>query len=293
MEPLAAMNQNITFAYGHVIGEGIQNVLAGMSEDTILFRAFLGWHADLEARDDKRNKNFYSTVIAIQTFIHMRNSGYLDDYELVEYNGRPAIELSFKIIFSDEFVYRGFVDAVLRHKETGEILVLECKTTSTTINPAQYKNSAQAIGYSVILDKIFQGLSSYKVLYLVYHSKDNSYEQLPFTKTYLMRAQWIQELLLDIESIKMYDNVGVFPMRGESCYNFGRQCEYMSTCTLATSYLVKNLNNEEEKNLDTKVYDIELTINELIAGQLEKNSSSGNVIEENNAVPLIEGDILL
>jgi hypothetical protein len=127
----------------------------------------------------------------------------------------------------------------------------------------------------VILDVLFEGLSSYKVLYLVYKTKSGDYEQLPFIKSYLQRATWIQELLLDIETIKLYEATGVYPMRGESCYDFFRECEYLNVCTLSTAALTKP--PTAENVADRKVYDVELTMEDLIVGQLRKNQGVENV----------------
>lgn len=276
-DPTAARNQNVTFAYGHIVGDGIQQIFLGESEDKIIWTQYLAWHADLAYELPKDGKSFYSAISALQKLIYMRESGYLADWELVIYNGRPAVELSFRITFPDGFTMRGSLDAVLRHKHTGEVMVLECKTTkSRNVNGAQYKNSAQGVGYSVVMDVLFPELSSYKVLYLVYKTLDKEYEQLPFVKNYLQRATWIQELLLDIETIKLYENAGVYPMRGESCYSFFRECEYLNVCTLSTANLTRPYTREydvngEEIPLDPKVYDFELTMNDLIMGQLKKN----------------------
>jgi hypothetical protein len=231
---------------------------------------FCAWHASLEDRNDKQNKSFWLAIAAIQRFISMRESGFLDDYELLEYGGRAAIELSFRITFPDGFLFRGSVDAVLRHRVTGEVIVLECKTSSaTSLNAASYKNSAQGIGYSTVLDVICPEINSYKVLYLVYLTKAMNYEILPFPKTFVQRATWIQELLLDIETIKMYEGMGVFPMRGESCYDFYRECEYYNQCTMSTNLITKPFT--EGTVVDDKVYDVELTLVDLIAGQMSKH----------------------
>jgi hypothetical protein len=121
----------------------------------------------------------------------------------VHYEGKPACELSFAIYLPDGFIYRGFVDAVLRNRKTGAVRVLECKTHSgTTINPATYKNSAQAIGYSIVLDAIFPELSSYDVLYHAYSSKREEYEMIPFEKSYYARALWIRELLWMLKPLR-------------------------------------------------------------------------------------------
>jgi len=263
---------NITFAFGHVVGEAIQFALEGKSEQEIILRMFAGWHADLFAHDPKGKKSFWLAVMALQKFLSLREQGFLNEYDLVYYNGKPACELSFAISFPEGFRMRGFVDAVLRHRESGEILVLECKTTGlTTLNPATYQNSSQAIGYSVVLDNIFPELSSYKVLYLVYQTGNQEFTPIPFLKTYLQRAIWIRELLLDIESIKMYEAAELYPMRGESCFSFFRPCEYLQSCTLSTGFLTKPCTPEEE---DKTEYQIQLTLSDLLESQLNKTSGA-------------------
>ena len=267
-----SVKSKVTFAYGHVVGEAIQLAFESKTEDEIIWKMFQGWDTDLIYEDEKLEKSFWSAVHAAQKFLSLRDSGFLREYELVYYNGLPACELSFCINFPDGFRLRGFVDGVLRHKGTGEIIVLECKTTgSATVNPATYKNSAQAIGYSVVLDHIFPELSSYKVLYLIYQTKSKEYTPIQFTKTYLQRALWIRELLLDIEIIKMYEEAEVYPMRGESCYSFFRECEYMNTCQLSTEYLTKPATVAD---LDRTEYQITLTLDDLLDSQLSKMETS-------------------
>lgn len=258
----------VTFAFGHIVGEAIQLAIEGYSEQDIIFKMFLGWHTDLFAEDPKLAKSFFSAVIALKRFLSLREAGFLKEYELVYYNGKPACELSFSVIFPDGFRLRGFVDAVLRHTDTGKVIVLECKTTgSATVNPATYKNSAQAIGYSIVLDSIFPDLSSYEVLYLIYNTKSGEYLPIPFQKTYLQRALWIRELLLDIETIKMYEDAEVYPMHGESCYSFFRECEYLNVCQLSTEYLTKPCTPDQEDKTD---YQIVLTLDDLLTTQLAK-----------------------
>lgn len=160
---------SVTLSYGQVVGLGVQLSLLGLSFDEIVFKLFLEWKPLLLQEDEKRKKSFWYAISAIQRFISMREDGFLADYELVYYNGVPANELSFRIHLPDGFKYRGFIDSVLRHKKDGRIMVLECKTTaSNNLNAAMYKNSSQAVGYSVVLDRLFHDLSSYEVLYLVY-----------------------------------------------------------------------------------------------------------------------------
>lgn len=267
------LDATLTFAFGSIVGLGVQMHFEGYSEDQIIWALFQQWEAELFAENEKQKKSFWLAIAAVQQFLGMRKNGYLADWELVYVDSKPAVELSFAVQLPNGFRYRGFVDAVLRNRVTGEVMVLECKTSSiANLNPSQYKNSAQAVGYSVVLDDMFPDLSSYQVLYLVYLTKSMAWESLPFSKSYLQRALWIQELLLDCEIITLYENTGVYPMRGESCFSFYRDCEYMQTCTLSTEYLTKPLTDEEAAALAEKEsqYQIVVTVEDLIRSQLAR-----------------------
>lgn len=265
---------SVTYAFGHAVGAGIQAaLLPNATEESILWEAFKAWGADLLGENTKQTKSFWYAVNAIQKFLILRSQGYLQDWELVYHKGKPAIELSFIITFPDGFVYRGFVDAVLRNIVTGKVMVLELKTTSAAyLSVAQYKNSAQAIGYSIVLDALFPTLSSYEVLYLIYKTKTLDYEQMLFIKSYVQRARWIKELLLDIEQIKTYASHNLFPMHGESCNDWYRDCEYLDVCTLNNDYLLKPHSSEDLQRIekDNASYQINLTLAQLLESQLSK-----------------------
>jgi hypothetical protein len=257
------------------VGHGIQLAFENKSEDQILWEMFQRWDIDLLEDNPKQVKSFWLAVIAVQKLIQMRESGFLDDWQLAYIDDKPCCELSFLISLPNGFRYRGFVDAVLQNSVTGEIMVLEVKTTGmSTVNAATYRNSAQAIGYSVILDHLFPNHSSYEVLYLVYKTKSKEYDTLPFTKSYLQRALWIRELLLDIDIIQLYENADIYPMHGESCFNFFRECEYLYTCTLSTDKLTESITQEQEQKIleSHETYQIQITLDDLIQSQLRKES---------------------
>lgn len=276
LEKEAEIEQGVTFAYGTAVGIGIASVMENKTDTQIAMDMFLGWDADLLDEDTKRKKSFWLAYFAVQRLVTMRDSGFLDDYELVYYEREgelvPAVELSFLIMLPDDFIYRGFVDVVLRHKITGDIMVLECKTSSAVAQPAMYRNSGQAIGYSVVLDKLFPSLSSYTVLYLVYESKTFDYKQLPFQKSLFQRALWLQELLIDTQTISLYEEFETYPMHGESCYSYFRPCEYLSLCTLSTKNLTKPLTDKIVDKLaeDLEKYEFVVTFEQLVQSQMDK-----------------------
>jgi len=280
----------LTFQFGHTVGEGIQLLLSGHSLKETIWISFIKWKQDLFADDIKRKKSFALAIIAIQKFAALQSSGFLKEYELVYYKGKPAIELGFRIHLPGGFKYRGFVDVVLRNKDTGEVLVLEIKTSSGTVIASSYKNSAQAIGYSIILDFLFPKLSSYKVLYLVYKTKELEYEPIAYTKSYLQRALWIEELLLEVEMIQLYENRGVYPMHGESCVGkFYRECKYLGICTMSTERLTSPISEKGLKALDEEKYDAEISIMDLIKTQLENTEGMEDGTESTSAAVHIDG----
>lgn len=240
-------------------------LLQGISLDQVYLNLALKWEVDLLAENPKQKKSIWDCFIALDKFSWLLQQDILDGFILASYAGKPAIELGFRISFPDGFRYRGFVDAVLYHPTSGKVKVLEIKTTSSrALHPAQYSNSAQAIGYSIVLDHIFPDISHYEVLYMPYKTVAREFDPMPFNKSLSQRALWIRELLLDIEVIKMYAAADVFPMRGESCYNFYRECSFYNMCTLSTERLAAPL--PEEPKVET--FDVELTIQDLINSQL-------------------------
>ncbi len=211
----------------------------------------------------------------IRKFIELRKAGFLNDFELVYIDGTPACELGFAVNMFDGFVYRGSVDAVLRHTGTGEIFILECKTTwDRESNPAKFKNSGQALGYSIVLDAIFPGLSSYSVLYLVYSTSTLEFTPLPFQKSFESRAEWIRSLVFDTESIIRYEEAGVYPRYGESCFAFFRECEYINSCGFSTAYLAKPYAvSEKEVAVEEAKYTHRFDLVDLINAQISRNTT--------------------
>ena len=267
---------SVTFAYGHAMGEGIQQFLIERMRQpneaafqTAIWKMFLAWDCDLLEENDKQKKSFLRAVARMLQFKGLCEEGFLgDEYEVAMFNGKPAAELSFCIDLGDGFYYRGYVDLILRHKVTGQYLILELKTSSANyVNHWSYKNSAQAIGYSVVLDTIAPGTSSYGVQYLVDMTKLDRFEAFDFPKTFRQRVQWIQDLMWDKKSIAdmvgFYGNDGVWQVRGESCTDFGRVCDYMDVCGLDTANLVTPLT--ENQLTDPKEYQFNFTLQELLS----------------------------
>ena len=270
------IKSSVTLAFGQAVGTGVQSVFENKSEEQIFLDVFLAWDTDLLDELPRDNKSFWSALFFTKQFMAMREAGFLDDYELVYYNDKPAVELGFKVDLPNGFSYRGFVDVVLRHKVTGEVMVVELKTTKFTANPAMYQNSGQGLGYSVVLDILFPDLSSYTVLYLVCETKSKEFKELPFKKSLLQRALWLQELLIECNKIEVYEQYNTYPMHGESCFDFYRECEYLGICTLNTDHITKPLTDKllEEIEEDHKRYEFAVDFYDLVQQQIDKGEQS-------------------
>lgn len=260
---LVARDSSVTFAFGHAVGEGIQQSLLGKTREQILFAMFLIWDVDLLDEMKAAKKSFALAVLAVDKFREYAEASDLSEYEVAEINGKPAVELSFKLHLPNGFQYRGYMDVVLTHKHSKKLMVLEIKTSGAGwLHEAMYKNSPQGLGYALVLASQLQTTSALEVRYLVYRTKAMEFEQFHFMKTLQASINWVNDLLADTKAI----GSSTFPMRGAFCFDFFRACKYLDMCELSDSSLAIDY---EAKSVDTEVYTLELNLLDIISG-LEK-----------------------
>jgi len=261
---------NVTFAFGSALGVGIAEYFLHRDKTKAIFAAFLEWDVEFLDENPKQKKSFAFLVQAINILGSALEDGDMSEYEVASWHGKPAIELSFRLTLPGELAdhtYRGFMDIVLRNIMTGELVVLEIKSNSGTwVNHYQYKNSAQALGYSVVLDKIAPDSSAYEVLYKIYMTKLERYEEFEFPKTMHQRALWLRDRMWDVQTVERLvqqeGNYGIWPMQGSACVDFGRPCEYMDLCQLDTESLMKQL--RECDMIEDTEYSFEIPLEELL-----------------------------
>lgn len=239
---------NIDFLYGHAVGGGVQNFAHTRDMRSAVWDSFLSWRGDLDIELPKKKKSFWMAAVAVMKFAGSLGE-LLGDWEIaVMADGKPAIELAFRLDLGNSYFYMGHIDAVLYSPSLRQFMVLELKTTGfKSVADSQYKNSAQALGYSLIVDKLAALLNAdsnnYQVLYLVYKTGQQEWEALPFVKSRQQRASWLFQLRLDCTMLDMYRSINHFPTYGESCYHFFRDCEFFGTCDLKSQLdvLMKNI----------------------------------------------------
>jgi len=260
----------MTLDFGSLLGEAIQGLIFGDSYEKVVILALSKWDAALFLENDKQKKSFWYLLHAIDMFQGHVESGLLEDWEPVWFTNQhgdyvPATELGIKIKFPDGHAYRGYLDLVMKNKLTGLYAVMDVKSDSGAfIQPGKYKNSGQGIGYSAVLDKIAPGFTDFVVYYLVYLTKLERWELLEFPKTRHQRALWLRDRIWDQNSrsdlVRTEGNYGVWPMHGESCMSWNRECEYMGVCDGNTKLLTKPLTVEDLVEDDSPfsfIYDVE------------------------------------
>ena len=278
---------NLDFAFGHAVGAGIQTFAVTKNLVAAQLAAFLAWRAphDAEKVDKRGNstgKSLAHATYAVEAFSYFWESE-LSEWEVVRLpNGKPATELAFAVNMQQQPVpmyHFGHIDVVLQHKTMKTLAVWEGKTTTNEdVDEAEFANSNQALGYSVVVDKLAEILGAsgteYEVLYIVYSAKARKFQMLPFGKTRTQRAEWLQDTLLDHANLATYQRIGFYPKRGESCVNkWGRKCQWFGSCHMQNESLFPGVVPPVLEDVDSvESLDFKFTLAELIANQQQKGS---------------------
>lgn len=251
--------ENVDFAFGHAVGAGIQNFMIHKDLNKALFNATLAWTIDFDGEIKKKKKSLTSAMIAVEKFVYGVVDGELGDWELLYLpNSKPAVETAVELDCGNGFKHYLHMDLALRNKYTKKIAVVDCKTTGLDgAEEAMYANSPQALSYAIPLEAALpEELVDYDVMYAVYSSSAREWSVLTFTKSVLDQAEYIKDLLLTQDQIKMYADLGFFPKRGDACFDYFRRCEFFGECNLTADQPLPTL--EVDKSAETVDYSVSL-----------------------------------
>ena len=196
--------------FGKALGAGIATYLVTQDTDMALYQAWLSYWPELES--DKKNIELCMSAL-MSAFPQLDT--LLMDYEVAFFDGKPAVELSFRLDISDDYYFVGHIDVVLRHRFTGVYSIFDVKSTGLNIFDLSplYQNSGQVLGYSVALDSIVgSNLSSYGVGFIVAQVDAKKLTSkthiLTYDKTLLDRLQWFLTLGLDVKRMESMAELG-------------------------------------------------------------------------------------
>jgi hypothetical protein len=261
----AAREESEHFSFGHGFGEGVAHYLVNQDKDAALLTAWLAYWPQIETEKKNQAKCLNALNVA---FPHLDN--ILQDYEVVEFEGKAAVELNFRLNIDKTYYFAGHIDVVLKNKWSGIYFIFEVKTTGLNLHDIDplYKNSGQALGYSIAMDRIVgEKLSSYGIIYFVAQlGKDYTpqIKVLPYNKTLLDRLNWFMTLGLDVEKLHRMAELDAYPKRGNSCLNYMRPCRHFGICGLHALDRVASFVPDKE------VYQFEYNMDELVKEHIER-----------------------
>ena len=262
-------NQDITFDtrknnthldYGSAFGIGIQTYIITQNLEQAIWETIKSYNY----ANETAAKNATGLVAGLQAFADQWDHSF---WEIAYHNGKPAAEISFKIILDQETqdYYCGYIDLILRNKLSGLQVITEIKTTGMRIEDVSplYKNSGQGTGYSIVLDPIAGSQqAAWEVIYLVNQLKANNImpkiHLIPFNKTLRNRLSWLLDMKLDHERILQMIDIDHWPMRGSSCMAYNRACSLYGLCDLVSLEAPEAMLKPEEE------WDFVFTLEELI-----------------------------
>ena len=226
-------------SFGKGFGTGIQALLAGDSLDLAFIKSALDCDAQYSFEKDaiKSNQSLAHCHEAIQSFYYGQLPALKNDWEVLDLEGLYGVELPFVIEYPNGTVERGYLDVVLRNKTTGEIIVLEIKTSGklSVGTDADWLNSPQGIMYLVVLAYLLhkKGLNlNSKILFIEYNKPHKKYTIFPFDKPIRERVEFLLSVYHDVLSRAAQFKAGHKMFKSGKCVSYNRQCEYFGVCDL-------------------------------------------------------------
>jgi hypothetical protein len=258
---------SVNFSWGHGWGAGVVHYLLTGNLDDAIYHAWQAYWPIIET--DKKSQVILVNALRVA---RTKMDNYREEFEIAFFNGKPAIELSFRLDINETFYYVGYIDGVFLHKRDRYYAVLENKHTAawiTDINP-MYQNSGQGLSYSIVLDKIAaQPLAEYSLHHFVAQLK-NSYDPiihtLRYKKNLLDRLKWFTTLGIDVDRITQMMKLNFFPMRGSSCLKWNRPCNFFGMCGLQVNDRPKT---DEDVKEDVE-YQFVYTLDEIVKDHLAR-----------------------
>lgn len=234
-------------AFGHAVAAGIQHLWLTGNVERAKAAVFFAWNVPFEDDKPKTKKSISYSLRAFEKYIPFWRL-LSTEWELATIDGVSAVEYSLLVILPDGFRYRAYIDFILRHKETGIFEVNELKTSGSNMqHEAQWANSAQGLAYNLVIDHVAPDQNTLWAKYWVYHSTKEEWVPYEFPKSLADKARWLKTLLVDIRYLQEREKAGYWPMRGQSCFDYGKPCRYFGSCQFADSAVIASRQTLEEK----------------------------------------------
>jgi hypothetical protein len=252
---------------GKAWGAAVASYFVHQDQDKAIYDLWLSYYPRLE--DDVRTQEVAINML-VASFGEI--DSLLQDWEVWHVEGKPAVELSFRLNLDSSYYFVGYVDIVLKNRYTGRAAVLDVKTTGLKLfdlSPV-YQNSPQCIGYSIVLDQIMgEELAEYDVFYFSGQlGSGNGFSPIiksyVFPKTLQDRLHWFISLGMDVKHLEDMAEMNVYPQRGDNCLQYKKPCKHFGTCSLY------GLDRPAEEEEDTTEYQFVFSLEEIIENHIRR-----------------------
>lgn len=173
-------------------------------------------------------------------------------------DGRPAVELSFRFELpitspdGDPYIYCGHIDKLSRSTETGDIFVVDRKTTTSTLGSGyfdRYLVNSQLMGY-MVASRIFLGRPALSaVIDAAQIAVDfTRFGRRSFHYSPAQLEEWLSNTCHYILLAEDYAKSGVWPMNDSACGNYGG-CDFAQVCSAPKNVRHSLLSTSYEKHI--------------------------------------------
>lgn len=188
---------------------------------------------------------------------------YLEHYKdddvktVILANGKPAVELSFKLQIEGDLMYCGHLDRVVEFQ--GDKFVMDRKTTGATLGAyyfTQYNPDNQMSGYSLASAVGFSTPVKGVIIDAMQIAVGfTSFGRTITTRTEKQLEEWVDDFKVWTSLAFMFADKGSWPMNDKSCHKYGG-CPFREVCShdpsvrenfLKTRFEVRHWNPLEER----------------------------------------------
>jgi len=241
--------ESLASSGGLAIHEAVGVYLATKSKQKAIFKLLTDYpiHLCTNPLWDWSLESTYAALLSIISFLDSK-----PELELATIQGKPAIEVPFLINIDHgladflRVVYRGYIDFVFFDRIHNNYFVIDLKNSARKIKDFtpvfQYDN--QCVPYGLVLQRALdKQINSLQVNYLIQPVSltPKQPQWLEFEKTKLDIEEWAQDLLMDLNNIKIYYQTQWFPRRSNGCFAYNRQCKFYNLCGARNIHTIKTM----------------------------------------------------
>lgn len=157
------------------------------------------------------------------------------DYEIIEVDGKPAVELEFKLELTDSINYRGKFDSIRRRGN--KLFIFDWKVTSMSLTNwffQKFELGPQNFSYSFTGKECFTDLNGFFIDAIQIKNEKHDFKMQYFPLVNML-DEFIAEVIRIGEWINAHiDNEDYFEHRYTACINrYNRKCEFADVCLCA------------------------------------------------------------